>query len=322
MAKRRQQHTRLSPRRERNHVLSVEVTSPRIIAHTLFSKTRKLVIYGLVTLILVLLAWAVFRASKYLFIEGERFHLTEIKISPEPEADSFCSYVTLPKLTGLECGESIFSYDLDKMEDILEAYPEIKKASLSRRLPGMISIQIEEHVPIASISHNGEQLLVESEGLCFKSKLAVSSLWKTLPTLIPLYQHDLPIEQETGRLSDIGLKRALHLASKWAELNPLDQLLSITVKNYHSLEAITKDGSSLLFGYYEHERQIQDYQALLSHAEKNELAVRNVNLLPFKNIPVTFDRKPKPTRRHHASPSTTPNEKSPEEDILLILEQG
>ena len=322
MAKRRQQNTRLSPRRERNHVLSAEVMSPRIIAYTLISKARKVVIYGLVTLILVLLAWAVFRASKYLFIEGERFHLTEIKINPEPEAESFCSYVTLPQLTGLECGESIFSYDLDKMEKSLEAYPEIKKVSLSRRLPGTVSIEIEEHVPVASISHSGTQYLVESEGLCFKSKLAVSSLWKSLPTLIPLYQHDLPLETKTNYVSDIGIKRALHLASKWAELNPTEPLLSITVKDYHSLEAVTKNGSSLLFGYYDHERQIQDYKALHTHAEKNELAVRSVNLLPFKNIPVTFDRKPKPTMLHQAVPRITPNVKSPDEDVLLILEQG
>lgn len=302
-------------------MLSVNVVSPRIIMQSLLYKARQLALYGAVTLALVLLAWAAFKGVHSLFVEGERFQLTEMKISPEPGKDSFLTYATFPEISGLECGVSLFSYDLGEIEAKLSEMPEVKSASLMRRYPGTIVADITERVPVAKIEFGGERYLVDNGGYCFRSQLAVSSLWKRLPQVSPMYKHELGIQEGSNLLTDVGMKRALHLAECWSVHNLDVGLESIHVKNYHSLCAYTKTGEELIFGYYQHERQIKDYVSILAHTLETKQEIKTVNLLPFKNIPVVYKteqgKEAQPVKKKELNP-----EPKIGEDILMILEQG
>lgn len=283
-------------------------------------------IYTTVTIALVLLVWGIFKAAKHVFIEGERFLLTEVTISPEPSPESFLNYYSLTRLTGLDCGVSIFSYDIGEIKESLESRPEIKSAVLRKRLPGTVMIEIDERVPVAKLTSEGKELLVDSEGYCFQSRLTPSHLIQRLPIIIPLYGHDAKLNLETQHLTDMGLQRAIHLATRWHEYDISDALLSVEVKNYHSLEVVLESGSALLFGYYEHERQIQDFCSLQSHCETTGQQIVSANLLPYKNIPVKFNKASTVPRRAitpkiYSSPQNQAEPRQ-EDDVLLILEQG
>ena len=319
MSKRRK-NRRHALHTDKKHVLGTGVLSARIVWQIILRRSRNILVYGSVTCLLLVLAWGIFRSSRSLFLEGSRFQLTTLTIVPAPNSESFVTHSTLPGLSGLECGRSIFSYNLQELDDTLTAMPEIKEISLVRRYPGTIEVTIEERPPVAKLVYQGKKFLIDAEGYSFRSHLAVSSLWERLPAIKPLYGHELPIN-ETGYLTDTGLLRSLHLAVEWNNQKLSEQLNSIEVIDYHSLMVHTDTRAKLTFGYYEHERQVRDYKSILNHCNTTQQIVKTANLLPFKNIPVTFDKAPK--RRRTISPiKTSPARFTPQEDVLMILEQG
>lgn len=292
MGNTRHRKTKYSASRERKHVLSERVITRRILFYAFLKKFRSTLIYSLVSVLLVLLTWAVFNTARHLYTRGQGFGLTEVKITPPPTQSSFFTYKTLPKLAGLYYGDSIFSFTLEEIEENLKQYPEVKDAQLFRHLPGQIEVSLKERIPIAKLSHNGIHYLVNNSGYCFQSKLASPALWATLPSLIPLYTNDITLDAEHHRLEDIGMQRALSLITEWQSHKMIETLISIEVKNYHSLEAVTTSGSQLTFGYYEHARQIKDLNSILAHCIKTGKGIESVNLIPFKNIPVAFNNNP------------------------------
>jgi len=291
MPKKRRQNRRHALHNDKKHVLETGVLSMRIVWQIILRKSRNVLVYGCVTCLLLILAWGIFRSARSLFLEGSRFQLTTLSIVPAPVDESFVTHSTLPGLSGLECGKSIFSYDLQKLDDTLTAMPEIKEISLVRRYPGTIEVTLEERQPVAKLVHQGRKFLIDEEGYCFRSHLAVSSLWERLPSIKPLYGHELPIN-ETGYLTEVGLLRSLQLAMEWENQHLVEQIVSIKVKDYHSLIVLTDTGAQLTFGYYEHERQVRDYKSILNHCSTTQQVVKTANLLPFKNIPVIFDKAP------------------------------
>lgn len=323
MARKRHQNNRHSVRRERRELLSERGYSPRVLLRGLFFRYNRTVIYTLVTVLLVLLLWFVMAWAKKTYILGDRFHLTEIIITPVPHEESLLTYSNLPGVSGLESGVNILSYDLNEIETKLESFPETQSVKLSRRYPGTIIVELQERTPIAQLKYNGEHYLVDAEGVCFPSSLAPDTLWDRMPCIEPLYVHDMPMHKETRKLNDIGLQRALSLVATWEKYSPPVRLLSIKVNSYHSLLALTDTETELNFGYYEHERQIRDFHSILAHCQLNNLTVQKANLLPFKNIPVVFAEKPvvRPMPSQKVRPDNNPTF-SPQEDILMILEQG
>lgn len=275
------------------------------------------------------MTWGIFKGARHLFLEGERFQLVEINITPAPHASSFINHRTLTKLTGFQKGESIFSYDLAEIKKNLESLPEVRRVSLTRRLPGTLSINLEERSPVAKLKTNGALYIIDEKGFCFQSSLTPPAVLNSLPQLIPLYSHDVTSETETQHLSDIGLQRAVNLLSTWRDFHVNEKPLSVKVKDYHSLEMITENDSRLLFGYYEHERQIQDFLSLKSYSLNTGRAISVANLLPYKNIPVKFGEAQKSLRPtvkkplfHTPVAPRVQEHQAVEDDVLLILEQG
>ena len=320
---RRARSRRQRNRRGRNNVMEVNVISYRIIMQEFLKKAKHVTIYTLVTCGLVLLCWGIFYSARKLMIEGDRFELTAIEISPEPTAQSFFHYANVPSLTGIECGESIFLYNIREIAEELEAMPEALSVNLARRYPGTIELQIEERSAVAKIQHDGEVYLVDTSGLCYRSTLVSEEVVNGLPEIMTQYRHDRPFSDEENRLTEVGMQRALNLAQEWKKHYQYGHhLCSIQVKDLHSLSAITSDGIILTMGYYEHERQIKDYNAIHSYIQKERMGLERVNLLPFENIPVVFDKKTRSMKKTHNNAKPKERKAAPDSDIMMILNRG
>ncbi len=66
---------------------------------------------------------------------------------------------------GLRIGAPILAFDPEEVRDRLHALPWIRRAEVSRRLPGTARIEIEERRPYAIWQRGGRQSLIDSDGV-------------------------------------------------------------------------------------------------------------------------------------------------------------
>ncbi len=308
---------------DRRIILPSDVFSFRILWNTFLKKTRNILLYSFVTCLLIVLSWGVIHSGKALFIRGDRFGLNEVVITPPPSADSFFNNNTFTDFAGLSYGESIFTLNPEEIEAKLLTRPEIDYASVTRRLPGSIAISLREKTPIAKFNLKGQTYLVSSENTYFPASLAPPSLLSKLPLVKPLHENQLSIPKKQTYLKNIGLLRASKFIQEWNHQEVPEFISSIKVQDHHSILVKTSSGAKLTFGYYEHARQIRDYRSIIAFCKSSHYKIKVANLLPFKNIPITFDKIPR--SQQQSIRSQIPRNKpkfSPQEDILMILNQG
>ena len=192
-------------------------------------------------------------------------------------------------------GENLLELDLDGIQERLEELPQVANASVMRRIPGRLLITLEERKPLAwlscplagVLSHTaGGGYLLDTEGNIFKCE-AVLHEYVALPVIHV---------QEPGVIRD-GAK------AEGAELRSAINLLQLHLKELPGQEWRAKEveivGSFKLrvhyyndaivtFGMAELDRQVGDLARIVHHASKIEKDIETANLIPERNIPVTY----------------------------------
>jgi len=132
------------------------------------------------------------------------FALNEIKFSGLLHAQES----ELIRRSGLVLGENLFRVDLPRVARAMESHPWVESALLTRRLPGTLVVNIEEHHPAALVQLGEKSMYVlDEEGRLFKRAAAEDGL-------------DLPIVTGLSRQMprpelQLRLLGALHLLDIW-----------------------------------------------------------------------------------------------------------
>ena len=148
-----------------------------------------------------------------------RFAVTEIAVT----GASHRSEEELVAIAGIVKGKNVFSTDLDAARAHLLADPWIKEARLERRLPGTVSLVVEER-RAAGIVAAGDTYLVSSEG----------EIWKRLepgdPTDLPIITGlSLVMVTQDRKGAEAVVRRALELGLEYdrsplAKRSPLQEI--------------------------------------------------------------------------------------------------
>lgn len=98
-------------------------------------------------------------AGAFLFLRSPYFHIKEFQVEglervTRDEVLSRCGQAAL----------SIFAFDPVKAESLIESSPWIEKATVDRRLPATIVIEVTERVPVAFMPVGDDLWLVDTEG--------------------------------------------------------------------------------------------------------------------------------------------------------------
>jgi cell division protein FtsQ len=183
------------------------------------------------------LAWGVRRH----IVRSPRFAVTDIVVTGQNQRPADA----LLEEAGLSKGVNIFTVDLDRAHALLLADPWISQATLTRRLPGTLSVQVTER-EIGALVVLPQTYLVSRDGVIFK-RFELGD-----PTDLPIVTGiDPESVAEDREGAQATLRRAIDLASDY-ERTPLGQRAPVQEIHVTSEDGFTltvgKDGLSLSLG--------------------------------------------------------------------------
>lgn len=181
--------------------------------------------FVLVVCVSVAVAWA---ARRYV-TESPRFAVVKVDV----EGNGFRTSQQLIEAAGVVMGQNVFAFDLDEARARVLRDPWIREATLSRRLPGSLTLRVAEREAVALVAL-GELYLSTREGEIFKR------LEPGDPSDFPVItgiDADAVAEDRDGVAQSI--RRALDLAGDYEQL-PLGQKQKL--QEIH----LAKDGATTL----------------------------------------------------------------------------
>lgn len=190
-----------------------------------------------------------------------RFFVTEMVVLGEKQR----SEAELLQQAGLRKGVSVFAIDLDEARGKLLADPWISEATLARRLPGTILVQVREREAGAIVAL-GESYLASRDGEIFK-KLDVRDP-ADLPVITGISPDLLADDREGVKRT---IRRALDLASDF-ERAPLGQRAPLQEIHVAADGAVTlvvgKNALSLSLGEPPFRRKLDQAARVLREADR------------------------------------------------------
>ncbi len=297
---RKRKTSRVPKRESKPGEINLRPTSRRIVWSRTQAHSGRFVRWGLFLLIVGTAIFLGGRALQNLFRESEEFALEEIELWKweSEEAPFLVDRKRLEEQAELVEGTSIFAFQLEELEAKIEALPEVSRVRVTRRLPNVIRVRVDELEPVAWVEapqhrlRSGDYvrgLLVDGEGQCFAPSVCMAEKVQDLPVLY-LGDHRLENLHAGGKVHNREFLRALRLVevAKGSFYKAGWTLPVIALRNNYSLLAKTHTGASVIFGLYEHERQLEDLREVLDLARNTARGIERVNLIPKKNIPVVF----------------------------------
>jgi hypothetical protein len=197
--------------------------------------------------------------------------------------------------TGLREDTNVMDVDLESVRRALERLPQIKAARVERVFPNLIEIHVEERRPVAWLACGPKDIqprdsvkgrLLDESGAVFECRSLVNP-YNRLPVInVPTLDW-----VESGRpLADRRALRAVELIAileqkRWPV--PMS-LVQIDVLNDYSLIAHFSDHAQATFPMEDLDRQAGRLAEICRFSANKGRSVETVNLIPQKNIPVTY----------------------------------
>lgn len=280
-------------------MLELRVSSPRIFVCDAIKMTARLFRFSVFALILVAFGVLLRVGYQKVFIENEDFALQEMPIMTiagnEPV---FLSKARVLQATGIDPEASIFAFDVDEVEDMLAALPEVASVHVTRRLPGTLKIEVAERFPVAwlacpslGIEERNPQtgLLVDSDGMAFPCETQILADYAA--NLPVVFSERLPEGAIVSgqKIDHEGLSYALEMAQNAdALLDEGDLPDWVMVRDELTLAMQTVGGTRCILSYFDQHDQLARLAKLSRHARGSGRQIATINLIPKRYVPVTY----------------------------------
>jgi hypothetical protein len=216
----------------------------------------------------------------------------------------------------LKPGQNFFSYDIAAAREALRSLPQVDTAEVRSYLPDRIEISVRERTPAAWVvpklsdktAKPGQAYLLDSRGLVFQPR-HVPHEFQTLPTIGGVQIEDL----EPGkRLRKAEVDAALELLRRARETAAF-KVITVDVSKGYCMVATDQRHAQLTFGLDDIAGQFDRLATVQAETALIGQEIQTVNLIPARNIPVTFmpptppetDEEPEPAPPAAATRSTS-----------------
>ena len=275
--------------------LHIKVSSPRIIMHQITSWLIKAVKYGTCLVLLSLISYGGYLGYHHLYKDNQYYRLQAIEV----DTNGYLSAARVVDLTKLELDKTVFAIDLDEVQKVLSNLPEIERCEVVRRLPGTLKITVRERTPVAwleceALGYPGCSdggVLADQGGFTFPSGEVLWQASRNLPVIVlreaksEEFEHGSKSGHEDLMLA-LGLMETMNKAgirSDW-------KAVKFDLVNEYSIEVMSHDGGTAVFGMSDHQRQVKNLISIREHCRMEKRGkIKRINLIPGKNIPVEFE---------------------------------
>ena len=277
--------------RRQQHLLDVKVRSRRATQHQVRSAMgvlwKMVLVAGLCTGGYV----GVREAAARLFFANPDYQIKTIEL----QTDGTLQREEVLKTADLHEGENIFSVNLAQIRDRLQQLPQADEVEVVRKLPNEIDIRIVERRPVAWITSETDitdpfasdaAFLVGRRGVLMKQKKLLPE-YLGLPLILGCKTESL----EQGKVIESPeAQTALELLrlTESSLLQTRFQIREIDISRSYYLLVTDKSHSRVMFALNDLEDQLRRLQVFLDYCDKTKQELETVNLVPQRNIPVTF----------------------------------
>ena len=196
---------------------------------------------------------------------------------------------------GLKIGQNVFSFSLAKAREAVTALPQVDHVEMQRVLPNKVTIDLTERRPLAWIadaqsedpSASDKSFLVDAKHVLFKPKRALPEYLR-LPAI-----YGVPMDNFlSGEVIDKPeVTAALDLITRNGDTARF-QIRQIDVSKGYCMIATDSKRARVTFGLDKVDQQLERLAAVVQRFSSPQQEIQTVNLLPEKNIPVTFAPPP------------------------------
>jgi cell division protein FtsQ len=277
--------------RRQQHLLDVKVRSHKATQHR---NRRILVITSKIVLALVTCAGVVIGArvaAKRLFFENPDYALTKIEV----QTDGTLQREQVLKAAQLNEGVNIFSVNLARLHNDLQALPQVDDAQIVRKMPNEIDITISERKPIAWITSEKQlddpfaaesAFLIDARGVLMKQKKLLPE-YLGLPLITGCSGESLEPGKAVGSFEAKAALELLRLSTR-SFMQTRFQIREIDLSKGYCLIVSDKTHARVTFGFDNLEQQVMRLEQFLVWADDAHREIETVNLLVQRNVPVTF----------------------------------
>jgi cell division septal protein FtsQ len=276
-------------------VLDVVVKSSRQEKLERIRRWRRGLQWGVLTTLAITLVAGSRQAVARYFWQNPDLRLAS---SAEVRTNGTLTHEDILRHAGLAENTHVYDVDLRAVRERLESLPNVRHANVRRELPGRLVIEIEERRPVVWLTCDQPQLngyttnpekgacLLDEEGHLF----LCTELTSELLDLPALHLRRLRHSQPGAHLTIVPVQTGLELLRRLRDTfgtRGVD-VSEIHAPNEWSLTVQMSDGLTVTFGYENLDDQIDRLVRVVDYAAAHDRLLHTVNLLPRKNVPVTF----------------------------------
>lgn len=191
----------------------------------------------------------------------------------------------------IELGRNIFTVDIAKAREALDAMPQVESVELQRVLPNRIEVKISERRPIAWLAEKPgddpktaeKPFLVDSRGIAMQIKTTLPE-YLSMPVIAGISTENLVLGQKVKSYEMQAALDLIRLTTDNTRFHP--QTLDIS-KGY-CVVVTDQQRRKITFGLEKVDQQVNRLMRYLDFSETNGKQIQTVNLIVERNTPVQF----------------------------------
>lgn len=188
-------------------------------------------------------------------------------------------------------GRNILTVDLGHARTALESLPQVDRAEVNRTFPRSVTINVTERQPVAWVTAkkgdnpltSARSFLIDSRGIILRKRTREFEPGR-LPIISGVETGDLIPGQRANRGPVIAALELLRLNAD----NSRFQIKAIDLSEICRLVVNDQRRARITFGVLGIEDQLDRLNQILDLIEPSQREIRTANLVPERNVPVTF----------------------------------
>jgi len=251
--------------------------------------------WTVVLVAIVAIIWGVNWGVQKLFWDNPEFALRHIEI----EVAGSIPHDQIMQVSQLRTGVNLFSLDLGALERRVLAVPQVETVTIHRLPPDTMKIQVVERRPSAWLAGRADEgdpftdenaYLIDANGVVLRQRASKPEHYH-LPIIYGCDMEALVAGRETSQSHVLGALALLETANDLMLDTPF-RIRSVDISRQYCY--IVKDDrhAEITFAPERFADQFVKLRLLYAHVAETEAELGTVNLIPERNVPVTFVSSP------------------------------